>query len=108
MQCCGTRALPCAQVQQLSRPPVIWNFLVVEMPNARDERLMALFLCPIDRFALRPRSMQHVVSMILNHEVGDRAAIGSPLWTRFNIKIGHISISSLRRLFRPTRCYLYF
>jgi hypothetical protein len=33
--------------------PVAWRAPVVQVPNARDKRGVALFLCPLDCFVLR-------------------------------------------------------
>lgn len=46
-------------------------FLVVQVPDASDERVVALFLGPVDRFPLRPGCMQNTVCMILHHIVDD-------------------------------------
>jgi hypothetical protein len=79
----------------LSCPPVIRDLLIVEVPHARDERLVALLSGPVDGIMLGPCGVQHVVGMILNYEVGNRASVRAALWTRFNIEIRHVAISSV-------------
>jgi hypothetical protein len=44
---------------------------------------------PIDCFSLRFEGGEHVIRVIFNHVIVDRAALGAALGTRLNVNIGH-------------------
>ena len=66
-------------------PPVVWVFLVVQVPNPRDMRRVPVGLRPVDRFLLRAGGLQDVVSVILDDVVIDTRALRSLLWPRLNV-----------------------
>ena len=63
--------------------------LIVQMPDAGDERMVSLFPRPIDRLMLRFERRQCVVRVVLDYIVINMAAFGPALWSWFNIDIGH-------------------
>ena len=58
----------------LGGAPMVGNFLVVEVPDAGNERRMLVLSCPVDRFLLGLEGAEHVVRVVLNNEVIDRAS----------------------------------
>jgi hypothetical protein len=68
---------------------VIRHFLVVEMPDAGDQRVVALLLGPVDRLFLRLESFEHLIGAVFNDIVLDRASFRPPFWSRLNVNIGH-------------------
>jgi hypothetical protein len=65
------------------------HLLVILVPDARDERMMALFLGPIGGFALRLRGEEHVASIIFNDIVFDMCTLRATFRPRFHINIVH-------------------
>jgi hypothetical protein len=77
--------------------------LIVQVPDSGNERSMPLSFRPIDRFALRPESNEHLVGVVFHDIVIDRTAIRSALGASLNVNVGH-SLSS-PRLFRSRAEY---
>src|ERR1700685_1153591 len=71
------------------RAPVVRTFLVVEMTNAGNERVVALLFSPIDRFFLGVESFQHVIGAIFDDIIVNRASLLTALRPRLNINVGH-------------------
>src|SRR5487761_34531 len=63
----------------LGSPPVVRDLLVVQMPNASDERGMAPAFCPLDRFPLGPERAEHMIGMIFHNVVIDACPLGPAL-----------------------------
>jgi hypothetical protein len=59
------------------------------MPNAGNERRMALSFCPPDRFVLRLEGGEYVVRMILDNIVVDRVTLTASLRAGFNVDVRH-------------------
>jgi hypothetical protein len=55
---------------------------------------MALAFRPVDRFVLGFESAEHMVRMVFNDIVLDRAALRTPFGARFNVNVRH-GLSSL-------------
>src|ERR1700752_4065085 len=87
--------------EMMARPlggsPVIWVLLVAEVADPGDEWLMALLARPGDGLALVLERGQHVVGMVFDDVVLDRAVLGASLGTGFNIDVRHRSIPFIRR-----------
>ena len=68
---------------------------------------MSIGFYALDRFILRPGREQHVISVILDYEVGDRVSHLAPLGPRLNINDRHQSFSSEGKadLARPRNGY---
>jgi hypothetical protein len=79
---------------RLDRPPVISVLFVVQVPDASDVRMMPIFLCPIDCFALSLEGSESVISVILNHIVVNRITFWSAFWSWFDIDGRHLLLSS--------------
>jgi hypothetical protein len=60
---------------------VVGLLLVIEMPDSRHMRHVAILPCPVDRFLLRRGDMEHVVGVIFDDIVGD----GAPLRPAFGL-----------------------
>lgn len=67
---------------------MVRDFLVVQMSNARDERMMTTGLCPDDRIMLRFCVVEDIVCMVLDHIMRNRLAIAA-FRPRFNENVGH-------------------
>ena len=67
---------------------MVRDFLVAQMPDTGDERVMTLLLRPINRGCLRVRGVQHAVGVVFDDVVSDGVAI-APFWTRFNVHVRH-------------------
>ena len=72
----------------LAGAPVVGDFLVVQVPHAGDERGMVVLSRPIDRLLLCLESREHMVGVILEHEVLDRASFRPPFGTRLTYTLG--------------------
>jgi hypothetical protein len=68
---------------------VIGNLLVIQLPHASDRGMITLPSSPIDCFALRLESLQHMVRMVLDHLILDVAAFRSAFWTPFDVDVSH-------------------
>src|ERR1700722_17433121 len=100
--CTGTELLIVQQAEvMMARPlggsPVIWNLLVAEVADPGDEWLMAFLARPGDGVALVLERGQHVVGVVFNDVVLDRAVLGASLGTGFNIDVRHRSIPFIGR-----------
>ena len=67
-------------------------FLVVHMPDARDERMVSFFLRPGDGFMLCFERGQHMVRMILDNIIVDVRSLLTPLRPRLNVYISHLTL----------------
>lgn len=65
------------------------HLLVILVPNARDERMMALPLRPIGCFVLSLGGVEDVAGMIFNDIVFDMCTLGASFRPRFHIDIVH-------------------
>jgi hypothetical protein len=70
------------------RSPLIRYLFIVEVSDAGDVRRMTLAFRPGDNFALRLEGLEHVVSVVLDHVIGDVVAFGPPLRTGFHVDCG--------------------
>jgi hypothetical protein len=52
---------------------MIGLFLVVEVPHAGDKRIVPLTFGPINRFPLRRESAEHMIGMIFDNVIINRA-----------------------------------
>jgi hypothetical protein len=68
---------------------VIGYLLVVQVPDASDQRMVALTFRPIDRFPLRVKGAEHMVRMVFDDIIVDPAALGASLRTGFDVHIRH-------------------
>src|ERR1700758_3710260 len=88
--CTGTELLIVQPAVVMTAPlggsPVIWILLVAEVADPGDERFLAR---PGDGVALVLERGQHVVGMVFDDVVLDRAVLGASLGTGFNIDIRH-------------------
>jgi hypothetical protein len=69
--------------------PVIWNFLVIQVPNASDQWPVPLDSCPLDSFILRFEGGEHIVGMIFDNIIINASTLGSTLRARFYIHVSH-------------------
>jgi hypothetical protein len=67
---------------------MVRDFLVAQMPDTGDERVMTLLLRPINSGCLRVRGVQHAAGVVFDDVVSDGVAI-APFWTRFNVHVRH-------------------
>src|SRR5689334_18292019 len=63
--------------------PMIGPSLVAQVSHASDMRRMTVLARPLYGVVLRLRRVQHAVGMILDHKVGDGAALGTAFRARF-------------------------
>ena len=56
-------------------------FLVVQMPDARDQGRMTVTPGPFDGFLLRFESRPHMIGMVIDDIVVDRITLPPGLWT---------------------------
>src|SRR4051794_15654326 len=70
------------------RAPVVWNFLIAQMANTGDERVVTLLLRPINGRGLCLRSMQNAVGVVLDDVAHNSLALTS-FWACFDIDICH-------------------
>ena len=70
---------------RLCGSPVVRRFLIVQMPDTSNERMVPLFLCPHDGFMLRFEGGQHVIRMILYDIIVDVRAVFPSLWPGLNV-----------------------
>jgi hypothetical protein len=68
---------------------VIWHFLVVQMPHARDKRMVTLLLRPRDRVSLQAKGPEDVIGMILDHIFRNISTLFPALWARFDVNVRH-------------------
>jgi hypothetical protein len=68
---------------------VIGFRLVVLVPHAGDQGMMALLFRPIDRFLLSLEGLENVVLVILDHVVLNRRSLVAPLGARLNLDVAH-------------------
>jgi hypothetical protein len=68
---------------------VIRLLLVIQMPDASDERGVAPTFCPIDRFSLLLERAEHVVGVVFDNEIVNRSPFRAPLGTCLNENIRH-------------------
>ena len=106
--------MPITPCRALSSPPVIRLFLIVQVPDASNQRRMPLSFCPVDGFSLRLGRVKHIVPMIFDYIIFDRAAFGAALRKRFDINARHASISpepsytrSVKRQVAGDSCFPY-
>lgn len=71
---------------------MVGDFLIVQMSDARDERVMAAGFCPSDRVMLRLRVVEDIICMVLDDIVRNSVPI-TPFRPRFNVYIGHVCLS---------------
>ena len=76
----------------LRGPPVARLRLIIQMSHPGNERVVALFLRPLDCFLLCLERCLHVVGMVLYDIILDRTSLRTPLWPRFNVNVGHLSL----------------
>ena len=62
---------------------MIWRCIIIQVPYASNMRRVAVLARPLYGIVLRLRRVQHAVGMILDHKVGDGAALGTALRARF-------------------------
>jgi hypothetical protein len=82
---------------------MVRNSLVTQMPDARDQRVMVVSLCPVDSFFLGFSSVEDTIGVVLNDEVRDRASL-APFRTRFNVHIRHVRFSLCAAYERRENC----
>jgi hypothetical protein len=63
--------------------------LVVQVPNARDKRFMALLARPVYRSVLRPGGVQRMVGAILDYVALDGRAFRPTFGPRFDEDVRH-------------------
>src|SRR5215472_12116785 len=69
--------------------PVIRLHLVIQVPNARNQRRVPVLLRPIDCPFLRMENSKGVVGMILDHVIFDSTAFRPALRARLHVNICH-------------------
>jgi len=68
-------------MRSLSRAPVIWHFLVVQVPDASDMRRVTGLLRPFDCFVLGLEGLKDMVRVVFN----DVILYGAALWRPFGL-----------------------
>lgn len=53
---------------------MVGDFLVVQVPDPRDQGSVAILFCPVDGLVLRFESLEHMVGMVFNDVIVDGAA----------------------------------
>jgi len=66
---------------------MIRYLFVVQMPDARDKRVVFVRFRPRDGFVLRFERPKHLVGMIFDDIVGNGIALRPSLWTRFDVNV---------------------
>jgi hypothetical protein len=77
----------------LGRAPVVRPLLIIQVPDASDQRGVTLAFRPIDRFSLRFEGAKHVVRMVFDDIVVDMAPLRTALGARFNVNVRHALLS---------------
>jgi hypothetical protein len=76
-------------------------FLIIQMPDASDERVVPLTLCPVDGFSLRLKSFEDVIRMVFYDIILNGASI-TALMACFNVDARHSS-SPYGPILHPTQ-----
>ena len=76
-------------VRSLSRAPVIWLFLVVQLPDASDMRGVPGLLRPFDCFVLGLEGLKDMVRVVFNNVILYKAALWPPLRSRLDKDARH-------------------
>jgi len=80
------------------RSPVVRALLVIQVPNARNERRMAFALGPINRLPQRLECAECTAGMIFDDEIRSWGPFPVALRTRLHVNVRHIhSPASCRR-----------
>lgn len=75
--------------------------LIVQVPDASNQRMMALPFRPSDSLGLRPGCRKHVISVILDDIIGDRTAFWSAFWPSFDVHVCHITLPDFLMRLQP-------
>jgi hypothetical protein len=62
---------------------------IIEMANARDERVVTIPFSPINRLFLRFVGSKHLVRMVLDDIIVDRTSLRPAFGAGFNIDVRH-------------------
>jgi hypothetical protein len=73
----------------LCRPPMVGNFLIIKMPDARDQRVVSDGLRPTDRFVLSRESVKHVICLVFHYIILDGRPFWPALGTSLYVHVGH-------------------
>ncbi|MDP9148960.1 MAG: hypothetical protein M3O36_03320 [Myxococcota bacterium] len=73
---------------------MIGFLLIIQMAHASDHRIVTVFLRPIDRFSLGSEGAEHMVGMVFDDIVVDRATLASAFGARLNVNVCHSLLPS--------------
>jgi hypothetical protein len=79
-------------LRQLSRSPEVRYFLVIQMSDARNKRVMTLFPSPFDCFMLGLEGAQDVIRVVLDNEIVNWTALGATLRAGLNVNVRHANL----------------
>jgi hypothetical protein len=72
---------------------MIGLLLIIQVPDASDKRSVPLPFCPVNGFSLRIEDSEHMIRMIFDYIIVNRASLGTAFGTRLNIDVCHALIS---------------
>jgi hypothetical protein len=72
---------------------VIRFLLIIQMPDARDKRGMALISCPIDCFPLRSEGREDMVGMVFDDIIVDPGPLRPALGAWLDVNVRHALLS---------------
>jgi hypothetical protein len=75
--------------QALSRPPMVRNLLVIEVPDASDKGMVTIRLRPIDSCSLSCESAEDMIRVVFDHVIVNVRSFRAALGTGFYINIRH-------------------
>src|SRR5258708_6636025 len=79
----------------LSRPPMVRDLLVIEVPHSSDKGMVTIRLRPIDCFFLSFEGAEHVVLIGFNHIIVNGRPFRAALGTSFYVNVRHSSFLPL-------------
>jgi hypothetical protein len=68
-------------------------FLIIQVSDASDKRVMAATFRPVDRFSLRFEGAERVVGMVFDNIIVDMAPLRAALGARFHVNVRHSRFS---------------
>jgi hypothetical protein len=74
---------------------MIGLFLIVQVPDAGNERGVAFTSGPIDCFLLGSEGAEDVIRVILDDEIVDGTSLGTAFGTRFDVYVRHAFLSCM-------------
>jgi hypothetical protein len=85
---------------------MVRNSFVVEVTDARHERMVTIRLCPINRLLLSPENAENVVCMIFNHVIVNARSFRASLGACFYVNIRHRYLPSDQSYRKTTKIVL--